>query len=212
MKNSCNNYIISGVIGAVIVVILLIVFIVFVKPIDFAPVYMLNPEKALSYNDSIFVDSVKCIHLEVLSDLENKGILLNPNEYTSHVVDYYNTLIAFLLGLFGLLSLGTIFSIKYVSKKEIEEIRTDITNHKLNTKNELKEDIVHSLNELMRDSISFKESCIKALYGRIEDELVQHEDIEIIDKKMHILEGDIQLLFEFYDNLEEEKSSKQDIE
>ena len=173
---------------------------------------MLNPEKALLYNDSIFVDSVKCIHLEVLSDLEKKGILLNPSEYTSHVADYYNTLIAFLLGLFGLLSIGTIFSIKYMSKKEIEEIRLDISKHKQDTKNELKQEIVSSLNELMRDSISFKESCINALYGRIEDEILKQEDLKNIDNKIHNIEKDINLLFEFYDNLEEEKSSKQEIE
>ena len=76
MEKNNNNHIISGVIGAVLVVILLIAFVVFIKPIDYAPVYMLNPEKALLYNDSIFVDSVKCIHLEVLSDLEKKRYII----------------------------------------------------------------------------------------------------------------------------------------
>ena len=64
----------------------------------------------------------------------------------------------------------------------------------------------------MRDSISFKESCINALYGRIEDEILKQEDLKNIDNKIHNIEKDINLLFEFYDNLEEEKSSKQEIE
>ena len=64
----------------------------------------------------------------------------------------------------------------------------------------------------MRDSISFKDTCIKALYGRIEDEILRHEDKEAIDNRILKLESDIKLLFEAYDNFEEEKSSNQEIE
>lgn len=64
----------------------------------------------------------------------------------------------------------------------------------------------------MRDSISFKDSCINALYGRIEDEVLRHEDKEVIDNRMQKLEEDVKLLFEAYDKLEENKSSNQEIE
>ena len=158
------------------------------------------------------IDSVKCVHIEVLKDLESKGVLMNPNEYTSHIGSFYSTLIGILIGLFAIFTLGTIYSIKYASKKEIEEIRSDIDNHKTSTKSELKQDIVDSLNELMRDSISFKDSCINALYGRIEDEILRHEDKEVIDNKIHEIEENIKLLFEAYEELEEDKSSNQEIE
>ena len=102
--------------------------------------------------------------------------------------------------------------VKYYNGKEIEEIRSDIDNHKTSTKSELKQDIVDSLNELMRDSISFKDSCINALYGRIEDEILRHEDKEVIDNKIHEIEENIKLLFEAYEELEEDKSSNQEIE
>lgn len=181
-------------------------------PINYAPIYLLNPEKALTYNDSLVIDSVKCVHIEVLRDLESKGVLLNPSEYTSHITDYYNSLIAILLGLFAIFTFGTIYSIKSASKKEIDDIKTDIENHKVRTNAELKQNIVGALSELMRDSISFKDTCINALYGRIEDEILRHEDKEAIDNRILKLESDIKLLFEAYDNLEEEKSSNQEIE
>ena len=92
--------------------------------------YLLNPEKALSYNNTFLVDSIKCAHIEVLNDLESKGVLLNSGEYTSHIAEYYNILISFLLGLFVIFTFGTIYSIKTASKKEIDEIKTDINNHK----------------------------------------------------------------------------------
>lgn len=128
------------------------------------------------------------------------------------MLDYYNSLIAILLGLFAIFTFGTIYSIKSASKKEIDDIKTDIENHKVRTNAELKQNIVGALSELMRDSISFKDTCINALYGRIEDEILRHEDKEAIDNRILKLESDIKLLFEAYDNLEEEKSSNQEIE
>lgn len=207
-----KQYIISGIVGAAVIILGIVVITSFVTPINYAPIYLLNPEKALTYNDSLVIDSVKCVHIEVLSDLESKGVLLNPSEYTSHITDYYNSLIAILLGLFAIFTFGTIYSIKSASKKEIDDIKTDIENHKVRTNAELKQNIVGALSELMRDSISFKDTCINALYGRIEDEILRHEDKEAIDNRILKLESDIKLLFEAYDNLEEEKSSNQEIE
>lgn len=207
-----KKYIISGIVGAAVIILGIVVITSFVTPINYAPIYLLNPEKALTYNDSLVIDSVKCVHIEVLRDLESKGVLLNPSEYTSHITDYYNSLIAILLGLFAIFTFGTIYSIKSASKKEIDDIKTDIENHKVRTNAELKQNIVGALSELMRDSISFKDTCINALYGRIEDEILRHEDKEAIDNRILKLESDIKLLFEAYDNLEEEKSSNQEIE
>lgn len=207
-----KQYIISGIVGAAVIILGIVVITSFVTPINYAPIYLLNPEKALTYNDSLVIDSVKCVHIEVLRDLESKGVLLNPSEYTSHITDYYNSLIAILLGLFAIFTFGTIYSIKSASKKEIDDIKTDIENHKVRTNAELKQNIVGALSELMRDSISFKDTCINALYGRIEDEILRHEDKEAIDNRILKLESDIKLLFEACDNLEEEKSSNQEIE
>lgn len=107
-----KKYIISGIVGAAVIILVIVLITSFVTPINYAPIYLLNPEKALTYNDSWVIDSVKCAHIEVLRDLESKGVLLNPSEYTSHIADYYNSLIAILLGLFAIFTFGTIYSIK----------------------------------------------------------------------------------------------------
>jgi hypothetical protein len=127
-KSGMKDSVVSGIIGALIIIFIIVIVIAFIKPIDYAPVYLLNPEKALSYNNTFLVDSIKCAHIEVLNDLESKGVLLDPGEYTSHIAEYYNTLISFLLGLFAIFTFGTIYSIKTASKKEIDEIKTDIKN------------------------------------------------------------------------------------
>lgn len=207
-----KNNIISGIIGAAIIILMIVIVYYFIGPINYAPVYMLNPEKALSYTDTACIDSVKCLHIEVLKDLESKGVLLNPSEYISHVADYYNTLIAFLLGLFVIFTLGTIYSIKLASKKEIEDIKTDIKNYKTKTDETVKRKIIESLNELMRDSISFKESCVNALYGRMEDEILKQEDKNAIDERITKMEEKIEKLNKLCESFEETESSNQEIE
>ncbi len=209
---SMRTGILPGIIGASAIVLVIVLVIAYVAPIDYAPIYLLNPEKALSDNDSIVLDSMKCVHVEFLKDLESKGVLLTPCEYTSHITEYYNTLISFLLGLFVVFSFGTIYSIKAASRKEIDEIKADINDHKTRTEGELKRSIVASLSELMRDSKSFEETCINALYGRIEDEVLRHEDKDAIDLRMQKIEENVDLLFKAYEELEEEKSSNQEIE
>ena len=172
----------------------------------------MNPEKVLTNDDSIRQDSVICSRIEILKDLENKGILLTPGEYTSHISSYYSTLVAFLIGLFVLFTIGSIFSIKITSKKEIEEIREELDNKESKIKDNLKKDIRESLSELLRDSISFKESVISAIYGRIEDDLITRSDKENIDKKLSKVEEDIIFLFESLDGISEKESSKEEIE
>lgn len=63
-----KQYIISGIVGAAVIILGIVVITSFVTPINYAPIYLLNPEKALTYNDSLVIDSVKCVHIEVLRD------------------------------------------------------------------------------------------------------------------------------------------------
>ena len=69
-----KKYIISGIVGAAVVILVIVVITSFVTPINYAPIYLLNPEKALTYNDSLVIDSIKCAQIEVLRDLESKGV------------------------------------------------------------------------------------------------------------------------------------------
>ena len=207
-----KNHITSGCVGAIVTILILFVACAFFEPFHYKPVYILNPQKVLSPKDSITNDSLKCLHIEVLKDLENKGLLLTPSEYTSHISSYYSTLVAFLIGLFVLFTIGNIYALRITSKKEIEDIREELDNKEKEIRENLKRNIKESLNELLRDSISFKESAVDALYGRIEDELITRSDKEIIDNKLRQLEEDVKLLFESYDEIPDKKSSKEEIE
>ena len=179
-----KNNTLSGFIGGLTVALFLVAACVFFEPFNYKSIYVVNPEKVLTNDDSIRQDSVICSRIEILKDLENKGILLTPGEYTSHISSYYSTLVAFLIGLFVLFTIGSIFSIKITSNKEIEEIREELDNKESKIKDNLKKDIRESLSELLRDSISFKESVISAIYGRIEDDLITRTDKENIEKKL----------------------------
>ena len=64
----------------------------------------------------------------------------------------------------------------------------------------------------LSQSISFKESVISAIYGRIEDDLITRSDKENIDKKLSKVEEDIIFLFESLDGISEKESSKEEIE
>ena len=118
-----KNNTLSGFIGGLTVTLFLVAACVFFEPFNYKSIYVVNPEKVLTNDDSIRQDSIICSRIEILKDLENKGILLTPGEYTSHISSYYSTLVAFLIGLFVLFTIGSIFSIKITSKKEIEEIK-----------------------------------------------------------------------------------------
>lgn len=206
-----RNYAISGAIGAIVIILFLLGACVLFEPFQYKPVYIVNPQKVV---DSITIngDSLTCAHIETLKDLENKGLLLTPSEYTSQISSYYSTLVAFLIGLFVLFTIGSIYSIRITSKKEIEDAKRDLDNREAKIKEELKDNIQKSLNELVKDSISFKENVVTAIYGRIEDDIITRKDIENIENKVQKTQENINLLFESIDEVLDKKTSKDEIE
>lgn len=185
--------ILSGFIGASILFIVLFAISVWLKPFNYQAVYVINPEAVVK------TDSLICNQITVLKDLESKGILLTPQEYTSHISGYYSTLVAFLIGLFVLFTIGSIIGIRITSKKEIEE-----------AKDELKEKLKTSLANELKDSKAFYENIINDILGRIEDDIVTKDDKVLIDDDLKSLtnkqikmEDDINLLFEMTDSKSE---------
>lgn len=192
-----NRYhFVSGIIGAVVVVLLGIVFLTWISPIDVAPVYMLNPQVALDSIQTMQLDSLRCEHLEVLRDLESKGVLLTPADYTSHISSFYNSLIAVLVGMFVIFSIGSVYVMNATSKREIEDLKQDV-------KNETRNHILEQLNNLLNDSIAFQETTITALYGRIEDDIVTSDQMETFESTIEKLQNDIQLLYDSFTEIEE---------
>lgn len=194
----------SGIIGAVVVVLIGIIFLTWISPIDVAPVYMLNPQVALDSLQTMQLDSLRCEHLEVLRDLESKGVLLTPADYTSHISSFYNSLIAVLVGMFVIFSIGSMYVMKATSKREIEDLKQDV-------KSETRNHILEQLNNLLNDSIAFKEMTITALYGRIEDDIVTPDQMETVESTIEKMQNDIQLLFDSFTEIEEQIAASETI-
>lgn len=200
-----NRYhFISGVIGAVTVILVGLIVLTWISPINIAPVYMLNPEVALDSIQTMQLDSIRCEHLEVLRDLESKGVLLSPADYTSHISSFYNSLIAVLVGMFVIFSIGSVYVMRATSKREIEDLKQEV-------KNETRTHILEQLNNLLNDSIAFQETTITALYGRIEDDIVTSDQMETVESTIEKLQNDIQLLYDSFTEIEEHLAANETI-
>ena len=202
MKSSLS--VLSGIMGALIIILVGIIIFAWVAPVDVAPVYMLNPSVALDSFEAYQLDSLKCQHIELLRDLESKGVLMNPAEYTSHISDFYNTLVAFLIGIFVIFSFIGIYLMKSTNKIEFEEFKQDITN-------KTQESIRNQLSILLNDSISIKETIVSALYGRIEDEIVTVDKIEAIESSVEKIQNDIELLYDSLSEIEENMAANETV-
>lgn len=196
------NHIISGSIGALIIILVGVVIYAWIAPIDYAPIYMINPNTTLDPIISQDIDSIRCEHISALRDLETKGVLLNPAEYTSHIADFYNGLIAFLIGIFVIFSVGGIYLMRSTNKIELEEFKQNITN-------KTQAHIRNQLSVLLNDSISFKETIVSALYGRLEDDIVTTDKLDAIESSIEKIQGDIEFLYESIGEIEENLASKE---
>jgi len=152
--------ILSGFIGALILILLMLSITVWLKPFDYQAVYILNPKTVVK------TDTLTCNHLSVLKDMESKGILLTPEEYTSHISSYYSTLVAFLIGLFVLFSFISFFSIRNTAQKDIEEAKELI-------KNKLADDL--------KESISFNNSIISSIQANLKNIIITKDDNVLVD-------------------------------
>ena len=202
--NMNRYHFISGVIGAVTVILVGLIVLTWISPINIAPVYMLNPEVALDSIQTMQLDSIRCEHLEVLRDLESKGVLLSPADYTSHISSFYNSLIAVLVGMFVIFSIGSVYVMRATSKREIEDLKQEV-------KNETRTHILEQLNNLLNDSIAFQETTITALYGRIEDDIVTSDQMETVESTIEKLQNDIQLLYDSFTEIEEHLAANETI-
>ncbi len=206
-----KNYIWSGVLGGLIVSLIgLMVFAIY-SPINSAPIYMLNTSSITDPVQHNMLDSLKCTHMETLIDLEEKGLLLNPSEYTSHISSYYNGLIAFLIGIFVFFTISGIFAIRLSSKREFEELKQELTSA-------TQDHIVAQLQRMMSDSRTFQETTITALTGRIEDKIVTTDKLDEVEnsledvvKKLSALEENMHTLYEYYNDIEDRSAASETI-
>ena len=129
---------------------------------------------------------------------------MNPAEYTSHISNFYNSLIAVLVGMFVIFSIGSVYVMKATSKREIEDLKQEV-------KNETRNHILEQLNNLLNDSIAFQETTVTALYGRIEDDIVTSDQMEAVESTIEKLQNDIQLLYDSFNEIEEHLAANETI-
>jgi len=182
-----------------------------VSPINMAPIYMLNTSCVTDSVQSQQLDSLRCEHLEVLRDLENKGLLLSPVEYTSHLSSFYNGLIAFLIGIFVIVTIGGIVAVRFISRREIEEAEQEI-------RNETRGHILSQLSSMMNDSKSFQETTLNALTGRFEDRIIRQEQIDAVEASIEELKKitsdlkeNIDFLYENFSDIEDSRAAQENI-
>lgn len=157
------------------------------------------------------LDSLRCEHLEALKDLENKGLLLSPSDYTSHITSFYNGLIAFLIGIFVLFTVGGVLTLRFTSKREIEEIKQEVNNG-------TREHIITQLQSMINDSVSFQETTLNALTGRFEDKIITQQQLKDVEKAIDKIEDNLKkiqesldMLYEYYNDIEEIKAANENI-
>ena len=193
------NNILAGMIGALFIALVLIWIIVWVKPFDYQSIYILNPQAVVA--DSSIANTLSCNQISVLKDMESKGILLTPSEYTSHITSYYNTLVGLLIGLFILFSFVSFWSIKNTAKKDIEEAKTKMKEEFEKAKETIEKELLDDL----RDSKSFSEEITKTIKEDMRDTILTKSDAILvgINTKLKELEDkqtkhseDIELIYE----------------
>ncbi len=181
-KTTKNIAFLSGVLGGVVVIALIVIILLFSNSFNYKSVYIVNPE---SGKDSLCLSEMKVLH-----SLETRGLLTTPDQYANNIASYYNTFVAFLTILFVVFSFVSYFSIKNVSKKEIE------TNVEV------------ALKDMLRDSISFRETVLNSIYGKFEENFVSTEDFSSEIKDIELQLEKIKGLLDIDDNDTEESEEE----
>lgn len=171
-----------GVAGGLLVVLLVIAALVFLRPFNYQPLLILNTS----------ADSLLNCQKASIANLRTANIILTPQEYTSQLSNFYNTLVAFLIGLFVIFTLINVWYIKKMSHFEIENLEG-------NLKNKLSQELKDSI----EDSFSFTDRLTTKITSQVNDDLINsfHETIDQINDKTEKLEKKIN------DLLDEQKNT-----
>lgn len=125
-------------------------------------------------SDTIMPKSEKQVSIEqqmLFNKLKEQKIILTPNEYTSQLGTYYNSLIAVLIGLFVVFSLVSFFSIKGFAKNEIKEAQLELDQKSAEINQIIKNEVKLVLDEMLRDSKLMHDKLDKSITGIVDDAL-----------------------------------------
>lgn len=165
-----KSNIVSGLVGGVFVSGVIIILLACCKLHDYSPIYILNSSKSVMSADSLYYSEITSIDklnvssekMKLLKELETKGVLLTPQEYTAQIASYYNTIITFLIALFVMFSFIGYFSIRLASKK----------------------DVLNTINELMDDSVQFRSRTTESITTIFADSFVSKEELNSVKEEL----------------------------
>jgi hypothetical protein len=152
----------SGLIGGIVVFAVLVVLSLFIFNLHSYKIGILNPS-------NIDTAKYKSEKIALMQELENKGVLLTPQEFTNNIVSYYNTAITILVFLFILFSVISYFQIKVISTKQVQE----------------------SLEQGLKDSITLRELLINAFSGQADDKYSTKDELQEIKDQISDLLDEI---------------------
>jgi hypothetical protein len=155
---------INGILGGIIFVVITIAVFMFCHRHNAVihPVYIGNIE---AVKDSITLPEIQ-MKLDAIKQLKEQGILLTPQEYTNNVVNYYNTIITFLIALLALFSLVTFFHLKFITSDEVKKNATELLRKSPDVQKIILDNIKGKIDELLFDAserIAILEDEVKKL-------------------------------------------------
>ncbi len=166
---------VSGLVGGIIVALIGFVVIVWVyNPYEIKPCFIEHDQSLIMNSDTIVPKSEKQVSIEqqiLFNKLKEQKVILTPNDYTSQLGTYYNSLIAVLIGLFVVFSLVSFFSIKGFAKNEIKESQLELDQKSAEINQIIKNEVKLVLDEMLRDSKLMHDKLDKSITGIVDDAL-----------------------------------------
>jgi hypothetical protein len=155
---------ISGLFGGMICAIVIIAILLFCHKHNSVihPIHIANIE---AVHDSVLIKEVQ-EKLDAIKHLKEQGVLLTPQEYTNNVVNYYNTIITFLVALLAIFSLVTFFHLKFITTDEVRKNATELLRKSPDVQKIILENIKGRIDELLFDTserIAALENEVKTL-------------------------------------------------
>ena len=179
LKEKFNAGLIGGIAGALLFLILFIVVVVWLKPFNYRAV-MIVEQSQITKPDKPVITPPEAV---LMTSLRDKGYLVTPAEYTNNMIEYYNTLIAFMAVFFVVFTIAGYFAIRSMSKKEVRD----------------------EARELLLDSESFRSDVLNTLTGNFDANYVPIDDFE---QRMKDVEDNLASIIEDNGNKTATKSNR----
>ena len=145
----------SGLLGGILIIALFMVFVVFFTNLFNYNVKIINKTDIENY------ENYSC-KIKLIDELKNDGVLLTPQEFTSNIVNYYNTALLILSAMLVIFSIIGYNHLKFLSNEKIDEkVKSD------EFKERVSDSIVAIVEERSKEDLDLLKKDITELNDRI---------------------------------------------